>query len=668
VQVRAIIKSTDPRYTGTTTLPLTIAKAPATLALGSLTQSFDGTPKSATVITSPAGIATSVTYGGSSSPPTAAGTYSVFASVVDPNYTAQPATGTFTIASSSVRIEITNTLQTFTPTRSSYPVTVRTFPPVAYRVTYNGRNYESDGPGQGPFSAGTYDVVVTITQPGCTGTASATLVVKPLVTVNHPEITLYGSNINTPGIDRRGGASAVDGDFVSPSTPFPLVEGAKLRFYDSAENQIRYRFVRWTDGNPNRERLIEANTRVYTPIVRPEIKILSEVYTQINGVEQKSSVGGTVVPLTNGRTYVNEREVVTFAAYPKPGYIVDRWEHNDFSPNPQFKIYSIQNLSHLYGTELQELDRGFLPVKTYFTRGYTVTTGVNVREAGSVRVVRQDGYGYDSNANRIGRVDPAFSNAAVPEGMNTVAEATPQPGYLFNTWIVDGADLAGKAFYSTDERIYELTKSKQVFKLSPFATSMKLTAIFVREVPGPVASFTRINSFGFSLGVVELSVTRYPILQIRNAGTGPMTNAKIVGVEISGARMKPSSNDAEEVNTGGFFEFYRSPNFNPLTPEEIANPDPHFIQNTDFAATMIASKPRLTKPRDAITASNPINIGTLRPGDYQEFNNFEYFWPKADLSLGLPIGGVSFSFLQYRVTIWITADELPATPVSFWTN
>lgn len=374
------------------------------------------------------------------------------------------------------------------------------------------------------------------------------------------------------------------------------------------------------------------------------------------------------MPLTNGRTYVNEREVVTFAAYPKPGYIVDRWEHNDFSPNPQFKIYSIQNLSHLYGTELQELDRGFLPVKTYFTRGYTVTTGVNVREAGSVRVVRQDGYGYDSDGKRIGRMDPAFSNAAVPEGMNTVAEATPQPGYLFNTWIVDGADLAGKAFYSTDERIYELTKSKQVFKLSPFATSMKLTAIFVREVPGPVASFTRINSFGFSLGVVELSVTRYPILQIRNAGTGPMTNAKIVGVEISGARMKPSSNDAEEVNTGGFFEFYLPPTFRPLTPEEEANPDPYIIRNTEFAAAMIASKPRLTKPRDAITVSNPINIGTLRPGDYQEFNNLEYFWPKADLSLGLPIGGVSFSFLQYRVTIWITADELPATPVSFWTN
>ena len=668
VQVRATIKSSDPRYFGTTTVPLTITKAPASITLGSLIQSFDGTPKSVSVITSPAGLATSVTYNGSSSPPTAAGSYSVVASVVDPNYTAQPATGTLTIAPGSVRIEITNTLQTFTPTRSSYPVTVTTTPPVAYSVTYNGVSYDVPGEKRGPYGAGTYDAVVTITQPGYSGTASATLVVKPLVTVNHPEITVYGSNINNPGIDRQGGASAVDGDFVSPSTPFPLVEGAKLRFFDSAENEVRYRFVRWKDGNPNQERLIEANRRVYTPIVRPEIKILAEAHTKINGVEQKSTVGGTVVPLTNGRTYANEREVVTFVANPNPGYVVDRWEHHDFSAAAEPVIYSLQRFSHLYGTEFEEFGAGWVPVKAYFTRGYTVTTGVNVVEAGSAKVVREDGYGYDDTGHVIGRVDPAFSNAAVPEGINTVAHATPQPGYLFNTWIVEGADLAGKAFYSPDERIYELTKSKQVFKLAPFATSMKLTAVFVREVPGPVASFTRLNTLGFGFGVIDLSVTRNPILKIANEGTGPMTNAKIVGVEISGARMKPSSNDIEELTTGGFFEFYLPTNFRPLTPEETANPDPYFIQYTEYAAAMIASKPRLTAPRTAITESNPITIGTLRPGDYQEFNNFEYFWPKANLSLGLPIGGVSFSLLQYRVTIWITADELPPTPVSFWTN
>jgi hypothetical protein len=549
-------------------------------------------------------------------------------------------------------------------------VTVQTFPPVAYSVTYNGVSYDLPGYRGGPYGAGTYDAVVTITQPGYTGTASATLVVKPLVTVNHPETIVYGSNTNNPGFDQKGGASAVNGDFVSPGTPFPLVEGAKLRFFDGFGDVVRYRFVRWKDGNLNQERLIEANTRVYTPIVRPEIKILAEAHTNINGVEQKSTVGGTVVPLTNGRTYANEREVVTFVANPNPGYVVDRWEHHDFSAAAEPKIYSLQRFSHLYGTEFEEFGAGWVPVKAYFTRGYTVTTGVNVPEAGSAQVVRQDGYGYDAAGYRIGRVDPAFSTASVPVGINTVARAIPQPGYLFNTWIVEGARPASLPAYIlpwSPEMQVELTKPTLVFTPT-YGTNVKLTAVFVREVPGPVASFTRLNTLGFGLGVFDVSLTRYPILKIANEGTGPMTNAKIVGVEISGARMKPSSDDVEELTTGGFFEFYLPPNFRPLTPEEIATPDPYFIRYTEYAALMIANKPRLTKPRDAITTSNPINIGTLRPGDYQEFNELEYFWPKANLSLGLPIGGVSFSLLQYRVTIWISADEMPATPVSFWTN
>ena len=670
ISVTATINDNEPRYFGSTTVPFTINKAPATIAVGSLKQSFDGTPKPVSVATTPAGVATTVTYNGSSSPPSAAGSYSVVATLADSNYSAQPATGTLNITVESVRIAITNTLQVFSEGKSSYPVTVTTTPAVTYRVTYNCRSYDYFEPNQGPYGAGTYDVVVTITQLGYTGTASATLVVKPLVTVNHPETIVYGSNTNNPGFDRQGGASAVDGDFVSPSTPFPLVEGAKLRFFDSAENEVRYRFVRWKDGNPNQERLIEANRRVYTPIVRPEIKILAEAHTNINGVEQKSTVGGTVVPLTNGRTYANEREVVTFVANPNPGYIVDRWEHHDFSAAAEPKIYSLQRFSHLYGTEYEEFGAGWVPVKAYFTRGYTVTTGVNVPEAGSAQVVRQDGYGYDAAGYRIGRVDPAFSSASVPVGINTVARAIPQPGYLFNTWIVEGARPASLPTYIlpwSPQMQVELTKPTLVFTPT-YGNNIKLTAVFVRKVPGPVASFTRLNTLGFGLGVFDVSLTRYPILQIRNAGTGPMTNANIVGVEISGARMKPSSDDVEELTTGGFFEFYLPPNFRPLTPEEIATPDPYFIKFTEYAALMIANKPRLTKPRDAITTSNPISIGTLRPGDYKEFNNLEYFWPKANLSLGLPIGGVSFSLLQYRVTIWISADELPPTPVSFWTN
>ena len=670
ISVTATINDNEPRYFGSTTVPLTINKAPAIIALGSLKQSFDGTPKPVSVATTPAGVATTVTYNGSSSPPSAAGSYSVVATLADPNYSAQSATGTLNITVESVRIAITNTLQVFSEGKSSYPVTVTTTPAVTYRVTYDGRSYDYFEPNQGPYGAGTYDVVVTITQLGYTGTASATLVVKPLVTVNHPETIVYGSNTNNPGFDRQGGASAVDGDFVSPSTPFPLVEGAKLRFFDSAENEVRYRFVRWKDGNPNQERLIEANRRVYTPIVRPEIKILAEAHTNINGVEQKSTVGGTVVPLTNGRTYANEREVVTFVATPNPGYVVDRWEHHDFSSHPQPTIYSLQRFSHLYGTKYEEQLQGFTPVKVYFTKGYTATSGVNVREAGSVELVRQDGYGYDETFHVVGRVDARFPNAVIPEGINTVARAVPNEGFLFNTWILEGAlpaDLSNPSLWNPE---YNAALIRPTLTVKPFpgVTSIKLTAVFVRKVAAPVASFTRNNELSFGVGNANVSVSRSPILKIANEGTAPLVNARITGVEISGARLKVQSNEAEELNTGGFFEFYLPPSFRPLTPDELAAPDPYNIKDTEYGIGMIVNKPRLTAPRTAITESNPITIGTLNPGQDREFNDLQYAWVKTDLSLGDELNGVSFSFLQYRVTIWITADNFPATPVSFWTN
>ena len=668
-RVRATVKPTDPHYTGTTTVNLTIKRAPVSLALGSLNQTFDGTPKSVSVITNPAGVATSVNYGSNSSPPSAAGSYFVGAGITDPNYLADPVFGTLNITSGNVQIAISNTLQTFTPGKDSYPVTVATTPSVAYRVTYNGISYESYGPNQGPFGAGNYDAVVTITQPGYSGTASATLVVKPLVTVNHPRVLLYGTNDTNQG-NLNYGQSVVNESPVSAGTPFTLVEGSKLRFVDSAENEIRYRFVRWQDGNTQPERLIDASTRVYTPIVRPEIKTVYEAYTKINGGEQKSTVGGTLVPLTNGRTYVNEREVVTFVATPNPGYVVDRWEHQDFSSNPRPTVYSLKSFSHLYGTESQEQVQGFAPVKVYFTKGYTATSGVNVREAGSVELVRQDGYGFDETNHVVGRVDARFPNAIIPEGINTVARAVPEEGFLFNTWILEGAMPADLPNADAWSPAYNAALIRPTLTVKPFpgVTSIKLTAVFVRKVAAPVASFTRLNTLNYGLEFVDISVSRSPILKIANEGTAPLVNARITGVEITGARMKVQSNDVEELNTGGFYDFYLPPFFRPLTPEEVATPDPWLLQYNGYGAAMIAQKPRLTAPRNAITESNPIIIGTLNPGQDREFNDLQYAWVKTDLSIGTPFNGLSFSFLQYRVTIWITADNFPATPVSFWTN
>jgi 2',3'-cyclic-nucleotide 2'-phosphodiesterase (5'-nucleotidase family) len=76
---------------------LIIAKAPASVALGSTSFAHDGTAKSVSYTTTPSGLNTVVTYNGSSTAPSAAGTYAVAAVVSDPNYKGG-ATATMTIA------------------------------------------------------------------------------------------------------------------------------------------------------------------------------------------------------------------------------------------------------------------------------------------------------------------------------------------------------------------------------------------------------------------------------------------------------------------------------------------------------------------------------------------------------------------------------------------
>ncbi len=74
-----------------------VTKAPATIALGSLTQVFDGSPKAAGVVTTPAALPVNLTYNGSATAPSAAGVYSVVATINHANYQGG-ATGTLTIA------------------------------------------------------------------------------------------------------------------------------------------------------------------------------------------------------------------------------------------------------------------------------------------------------------------------------------------------------------------------------------------------------------------------------------------------------------------------------------------------------------------------------------------------------------------------------------------
>ena len=91
----------DNNYTGGASGSLVIGKAAATVTLGGLTAIYDGTPKSATATTDPAGHAVTLTYNGSSALPVDAGSYAVVATVNDSNY-AGAGSGMLVIQASSV--------------------------------------------------------------------------------------------------------------------------------------------------------------------------------------------------------------------------------------------------------------------------------------------------------------------------------------------------------------------------------------------------------------------------------------------------------------------------------------------------------------------------------------------------------------------------------------
>lgn len=93
----------DPNYRGTTYGTLVVSQAAATVALGNLETTYTGLPQAATATTSPSGLTVSFTYDGSATPPTAAGSYAVVATVASGSYQGT-ASGTLVIAKAPLTV------------------------------------------------------------------------------------------------------------------------------------------------------------------------------------------------------------------------------------------------------------------------------------------------------------------------------------------------------------------------------------------------------------------------------------------------------------------------------------------------------------------------------------------------------------------------------------
>ena len=158
----------DNNYRGTATGTLLVANALATVTISNLSATYDGNSHAVQVSTDPAGLAVDVTYNGSSTPPTDAGTYTVVATVNDPNW-AGSATSTLVIdkAVATITLGALNT----TYDGNTHAATITTSPTgLAADVTYNASATE-------PTDAGTYTVVATVNDQDYTGTATDSLVI-----------------------------------------------------------------------------------------------------------------------------------------------------------------------------------------------------------------------------------------------------------------------------------------------------------------------------------------------------------------------------------------------------------------------------------------------------------------------------------------------------------
>ncbi len=159
---------TDPNFTGSASGTLVISKAAATVTLGSLGQTYNGSPRSATAVTDPTGKTVEFTYNGSTTAPTAAGSYAVIGTLNDINYSGS-ASGTLVISKAAATVTLGSLGQTYNGSpRSATAVTDPTGKTVDF--TYNGST-------TAPTAVGSYAVIGTIDDINYFGNASGTLVI-----------------------------------------------------------------------------------------------------------------------------------------------------------------------------------------------------------------------------------------------------------------------------------------------------------------------------------------------------------------------------------------------------------------------------------------------------------------------------------------------------------
>jgi MBG domain-containing protein/lectin family protein/centrosomal CEP192-like protein len=184
----------DPNYTGSANGTLVISPAPASVTLSNLTQTYTGSALSATVATNPASLAVNVTYNGSTTLPTNAGSYAVVATVTNPNYTGS-ANGTLTISQALASVVLSKLTQTYTGS----PLTpTATTTPAGLTIVWSGAP---------DTIIGSYTVTATVSNADYQGNAVGLFTIQP--SASTVKVTPTSLNFGTVYEGRDGTPQAV---------------------------------------------------------------------------------------------------------------------------------------------------------------------------------------------------------------------------------------------------------------------------------------------------------------------------------------------------------------------------------------------------------------------------------------------------------------------------
>jgi len=173
----------------------TVLQATATVTLGALTQTYTGSPLTPTATISPAGLA--IVWTGA--PQTNAGSYSVTATINDPNYQGS-STATFVINKATTTVTLSGLTQTYTG--SALTPTATTIP-AGLAIVWTGAPQTN---------VGSYPVTAAINDPNYQGSASGTFVINKAtakVTLGSLTQTYTGGALNPTATTNPAGLALV---------------------------------------------------------------------------------------------------------------------------------------------------------------------------------------------------------------------------------------------------------------------------------------------------------------------------------------------------------------------------------------------------------------------------------------------------------------------------